>query len=143
MTVKFNSMDLDDRRFRFRDTYPREELVALAANISEHGLQNPVKLRLRPDGRYQVLAGWRRILAIMLLGWAEIDAVVYRDISDQMAQDINVIDNALRSELNDVEKAEQVKVLKEKQGYPIKVIAGLIGARASVCTLCRRFFQLN
>jgi ParB/RepB/Spo0J family partition protein len=127
MKVKFNSIDLDDRRFCFRDAYPQEGLAALATNISKHGLQNPVKLRLRPDGRHQVLAGWRRILAIMLIGWPEVDALVYRDISDEVAQDINVIDNAFRSELNDVEKAEQVRVLREKQGYPVRVIADLIG----------------
>ena len=60
-----------DQPFR---PYSDEALQKLADSISEHGLLNPISVRLMPDGKYQVLAGRNRKNACILLGWKEIEA---------------------------------------------------------------------
>jgi len=117
--VRIEDISLTDWTFRFRDEYKEEEQKALAENIQRHRLQNPVKLRERPGRKLQILAGWRRILAVK--------AFIYKNINDLEAQEINLLDNTHRKDLNDVEKANQVRTMKDFLGYGIKEIAELLG----------------
>jgi ParB/RepB/Spo0J family partition protein len=126
-SVRIESIDLEDCQFRFRDEYKEEEQKALAENIQRYGLQNPVKLRERPGRKLQILAGWRRILATKSFGGTHIEAFIYKNINELEAQEINVLDNAHRRNLNDVEKANQVRTLRVFLRYGIKEIAELLG----------------
>jgi ParB/RepB/Spo0J family partition protein len=127
MLVRIEDISLGDWTFRFRDEYKEEEQKALAENIQRHGLQNPVKLRERPGRKLQILAGWRRILATKSLGETHIEAFIYKNINELEAQEINLLDNTHRRDLNDVENANQVRTMKVLLGYGIKQIAELLG----------------
>ena len=108
-----DDIDWDDTQFRFRMDFDNNEIQRLAKNISEVGQLNPIKVRLKGHS-YQILAGWKRAMAIKLLGNRRIIADVYEDISDREAYRINVADNVMREDLTDLELAHQVKTLKQK-----------------------------
>jgi ParB/RepB/Spo0J family partition protein len=126
-SVRIDSIDLNDTEFCYRDKFDAEELKVLGQNILKYDLQNPVKLRERPNKKLQVLAGWRRILGSISVGLTSIPAIIYYDISDEKARAINLLDNALRKDLNEVEKAEHARLMNDMLEYPIEEIAGLLG----------------
>ena len=125
-SVRIESIDLENVMFRFREEFKEDEQHALAENIQRYGLQNPVKLRELPNGKLQIMAGWRRILATKSLGETHIEAIIYKYISNADALEINILDNAHRRDLNDVEKANQARTLKDYLEYEIKEIADLL-----------------
>ncbi len=126
-SVRIDSIDLENVMFRFREEFKEDEQRALTENIQRYGLQNPVKLRELPNRKFQIMAGWRRILATKSLGETHIEAIIYRDISNADALEINILDNAHRKDLNDVEKANQARTLKVYLEYEIKEIAVFLG----------------
>src|SRR5262249_45684356 len=60
-----------------RKTMDRDTIAELAANIREHGLQQPIHVRPGPAGRFTEMIGARRLEAVKLLGWEEIPAFVH------------------------------------------------------------------
>lgn len=109
-------VDLKDETYKFRKDISDGKIATLADNISKYGLNNKVKIRLKPNGKYQIIAGWTRALAVNKLDWPMLPAIIYEDMTDKEAQEVNVLDNVLREDLNDAEKADQVQRLSETHG---------------------------
>ena len=82
---------------------------ALAASMSEIGLQQPIVVRSHPggDNRLQVIAGAHRYEAAVKLGWTEI-AVILLDVDDASARIVEIDENLIRNELSALEFAEAV-----------------------------------
>jgi len=108
-----DDIDWDDTQFKFRMDFDKNEIQRLAKNINEIGQLNPIKVRLK-DHSYQIIAGWKRAMAIKLLVDRRIIANVYEDIDDRDAYRINIADNVMREDLTDLELAHQMKILKQK-----------------------------
>lgn len=89
----------DNDREEFAETALRE----LADSIAQHGLAQPITVR-PSDGGYQIVAGERRWRAVRLLGWKAIPALV-RELSDETASAIMLLENIQRAELNPIEEA--------------------------------------
>ena len=87
-----------------RRDFDDEELQQLAASISEHGVIQPLTVRLLPSGYYQIIAGERRWRASRLAGLNEIPAVVI-EADDRKATELALIENLQRQDLNPVEEA--------------------------------------
>ncbi|MEW5934656.1 MAG: ParB N-terminal domain-containing protein, partial [Bacillota bacterium] len=85
-----------------------EEVAELARSMASQGLIHAVVVRLLPGGRYQILAGHRRVRAAELLGWKAIRARVV-DVPDEEAELIVIDSNFLVRQLNPLEKAEAVR----------------------------------
>jgi ParB/RepB/Spo0J family partition protein len=111
--VLLSLIDFEDVQFRFRKNFKEDTINKLMLSIKKEGLSNPVKLRLKNNGKHQIFAGWQRTEAVKRLGLLTILADVYIDISDEEAYKINVIDNSLRENLNDVETADQIANLRK------------------------------
>ncbi len=119
----------DDTQFRFRMDFNKDEIQRLAKNINKVGQLNPIKVR--PKGHsYQIFAGWKRAMAIRLLGDRRIIADVYEDINDRDAYRINIADNVMRKDLTDLELAHQVKTLKQNN-FSISEISEMHGCKSS------------
>ena len=107
-----------------RRYFAEEKLAELAASILERGLLQPIVVRSRAEGGYQLLAGERRFRAARLAGLDRLPAVV-RDGGD--ALEIALIENLQREDLGPLEEAEALAALVDRHGYSHREIADLLG----------------
>ena len=78
-----------------------ESIEALAKNISEVGLLNPILLEKKGENNYELISGLRRFYAVCKLVLGEIDALVLDNLDDQARMLIMITENAQRQNLND------------------------------------------
>src|SRR4051794_16940732 len=90
--------DIAPNHFQPRRTFTEEELAELQASISSNGLLQPITVRPR-GGKWELVAGERRLRAATRLGWVEIPAVV-REFDDQAMLTLALVENLQRSDLN-------------------------------------------
>lgn len=128
---------LQTGRFQPRRIIDPAKLQELADSISAQGIVQPVIVREQDDGRYEIIAGERRWRAAQLAGLREVPVVV-RDISDQTAQAIALIENIQREDLNPMEEAEALQKLLEDHGMTHQQLADAVGkSRATISNLVR------
>ena len=120
-------VDVDPPCDAVRDLIDPEKVRELAESIRSSGLLQPILVR-PSNGRYEVVAGHRRLLAHKLLGEVKIKAIV-RELSDEETVLIRAIENDQREDLNPIEKAKVYKRLQEKFSWSISTIAGKMGRR--------------
>jgi ParB family chromosome partitioning protein len=113
-------------RRNFRDT----ELEELAESIRQQGLIQPVVVRASNDDNYEILAGERRWRACKLVGMETINAIV-KDVDDQAALAISLIENIQRENLNPIEEAEGYQKLINDFGLKQSIVSQLVGKSRS------------
>ena len=120
-----------------RKEYNEKDLADLAASIREHGLLQPLVVRVAGPGRYELIAGERRLRSLQRLGWPEVPVVV-RDVGDQTLLVLALVENLQRQELNPLEEAEGYRQLSEQFGLTQEEIARVVGKdRSTVANLLR------
>ena len=89
-----------------RKTFSAEELEELAQSIEENGLLQPLLLRPAPTipGRYELVAGERRLRAVQKLGWKEVPAVT-RDVDADTLLRLALVENLQREALKPMAEA--------------------------------------
>ncbi|MCW8958065.1 MAG: ParB/RepB/Spo0J family partition protein [Gammaproteobacteria bacterium] len=118
------------------DMHP-DTLEELANSIRAQGVVQPIVVRPVSADRYEIIAGERRWRAAQLAGLHEIPAVV-RDVPDQAAMAMALIENIQREELNPMEEAMALHRLIEEFGLTHQQTAEAVGrSRASVSNLLR------
>ena len=90
---------IEENPYQPRTAFDEESLVALAASIREMGVLQPVLLRQVGDGRYQLIAGERRLRAAKRAGLNTIPAVI-RTTSDLASLEQALVENLHRADLN-------------------------------------------
>jgi ParB family chromosome partitioning protein len=126
-------------RFQPRHEIAQEALQELADSIRAQGVVQPVVVRPLPEqaGKFELIAGERRWRAAQLAGLHEIPAVV-RDVPDQAAMAMGLIENIQREELNPIEEAAALQRLIEEFGLTHQETADAVGrSRAAVSNLLR------
>ncbi len=126
-------------RFQPRHEIAQEALQELADSIRAQGVVQPVVVRHLPEDntKYELIAGERRWRASQLAGLHEIPAVV-RDVPDQAAMAMGLIENIQREELNPIEEAAALQRLIEEFGLTHQQTAEAVGrSRAAVSNLLR------
>ncbi|WGZ93751.1 MAG: ParB/RepB/Spo0J family partition protein [Candidatus Thiothrix putei] len=114
-----------------------DALQELADSIKAQGLVQPVVVRKLGGGEYELIAGERRWRAAQLAGLHEIPAVV-RDIPDQSAAAMSLIENIQREDLNSLEEATALRRLIDEFGLTHQQTAEAVGrSRAAVTNLLR------
>lgn len=119
-----------------RDIQP-EALEELADSIRAQGVMQPIVVRPIGDNRYEIIAGERRWRAAQL---AELDVIpaVIRDVSDEVALALALIENIQRENLNAIEEAMALKRLGEEFALTQQQIADAVGkSRTQVANLLR------
>jgi ParB family chromosome partitioning protein len=120
-----------------RTQFDDEALAALAGSLEERGVLQPVLVRERPGGGYELIAGERRWRAAQLAGLAEIPAIV-RNADDAAALELALIENMAREDLNPVEEARACAALVEELGVTREAVGRRIGrSRVAVSNLLR------
>ncbi len=113
-------------RTRFDD----EAIAALAASIREVGILQPLVVRRSGDGRYELIAGERRLRAARLAGLTTVP-VVLRESGDEDLLREALIENIHREDLNPIEQAEAFRQLLEELGLKQEELADRVGVSRS------------
>ena len=115
-----------------RKTFSDNELTDLAASIREKGVLQPILLRATPAGAhsYEIVAGERRFRAAKIAGLTQIPALV-KNLSDENAMEIALIENVQRENLNPIEEGAAYKNLMQACGYTLNDVSRLIGKSES------------
>lgn len=118
------------------DMHP-ESLEELASSIKAQGVVQPIVIRPIDGGRYEIIAGERRWRASQMAGLHEIPAVV-RDVPDEAAIAMALIENIQREDLNPIEEAVALQRLIDEFEMTHQQAAGAVGrSRAAVSNLLR------
>ncbi len=120
-----------------RKNIAQEGLQSLADSIKAQGLVQPIVVRKLADGQYELIAGERRWRASQLAGLLEIPAIV-RELPDQAAAAMALIENIQREDLNALEEAQALNRLIHEFGLTHQQTAEAVGrSRAAVSNLLR------
>src|SRR5215203_6313016 len=135
--LKVRVADISANSFQPRRTFTEPELAELESSIKASGLLQPIIVRSRGDGKWELVAGERRLRAVSRLGWTEIPAVV-RDFDDRAMLTLALVENLQRSDLNPLEEAEGYQRLIDEFGLTQQQVADAVGKdRTSITNLLR------
>jgi len=131
-------VDLIQRgRYQPRIQINAERLQELADSIRAQGVVQPIVVRPIEQGRYEIIAGERRWRASQQAGLHEIPAVI-RDVPDQAAMCLALIENIQREDLNPIEEARALERLLQEFEMTHEGVAEAVGrSRAAVTNLLR------
>jgi ParB family chromosome partitioning protein len=120
-----------------RRRFEQESLEALAASLGERGVLQPVLVRPRRGGGYELVAGERRWRAARIAGLASIPAIV-REREDAQALEAALVENMAREDLNPIEEARACAALVEELGLTREDVGRRVGrSRVAVSNLVR------
>jgi ParB family chromosome partitioning protein len=120
-----------------RKRFDDEALQALADSVKERGVLQPVLVRPRPGGSYELVAGERRWRAARLAGLETLPALVQQRNDAQSLEDA-LIENMAREDLNPIEAARAVAGLVEELGLTREAVGRRVGrSRVAVSNLLR------
>lgn len=127
---------ISDNSLQPRTNYNDERLEELKTSIQEKGVLQPILIRETTDG-YEVVAGERRLRAARSLNMQEVPAII-KNVSDQEALVIALIENIQREELNPIEEAEAFRKLIDEFQYTQDEVAQAVGKdRSTIGNLLR------
>lgn len=95
---------IEHNPYQTRKHFDEAQLAELAASIKANGVIQPILLRPLPNGRFQLIAGERRWRASIMAAKTTIPAIL-RNVSDEQALEITIIENLQRADLNPMEQA--------------------------------------
>jgi ParB family chromosome partitioning protein len=105
--------EIDRNPFQTRTSFPDDKLDELATSIRANGVVQPILVRRQANGRYQLIAGERRWLASQRAGKQTVPAIL-RQVSDEQAMEITIVENLQRADLNPMEQARAFERLSHE-----------------------------
>ncbi len=127
--------------FQPREHFDPQALQELKASIAERGLVQPITVR-RFDGRYQLIAGERRLRAVRELGLPTIPAYVLDVQSDEEMLELSIIENIHREDLNPLEVARGYQRLIDECNLTQEEVAQKVGKDRSTVANFLRLLKL-
>lgn len=124
-----------------RKKFNEERLQELAASIKEKGVLQPLLVR-RMDGGYELIAGERRLRAAMQAG-LETVPIVLKNVDERERQEIALIENIQREDLNALEEAQGYQGLIEQYKYTQEDVAQKVGKSRSAVANSLRLLKLD
>jgi ParB family transcriptional regulator, chromosome partitioning protein len=134
--------DIAPNRFQPRRSFTEPELAELEASIKSSGLLQPIVVRARGEGKWELVAGERRLRAAGRLGWTDIPAVV-RDFDDRAMLTLALVENLQRADLNPLEEAEGYQRLIDDFGLTQQQVADAVGKDRTTITNLLRILTLQ
>jgi ParB family chromosome partitioning protein len=128
-------------KYQPRTRMDQQALAELAASIRVQGLMQPLLVRPLGRNQYELIAGERRWRAAQLAGLAEVPALV-RDVQDNAALAMALIENIQREDLNPIEEAAGLQRLIEEFGMTHEQAADAVGRSRSATTNLLRLLKL-
>lgn len=123
--------------FQPRRTFDDEALSSLALSIKEKGVLQPIIVREKSQGLYELIAGERRLRASKLAGLTEIPIII-SNMSDQESFEAALLENIQRENLNPIEEAEAYDRLMKEFGHTQDNVAKITGkSRSHIANMLR------
>lgn len=130
-------LDIERSPYQPRREFKDSELQELAESLKNNGLVQPPTVRKNEHGRYELIAGERRLRAAQLAGWRKIRVTVV-EADDLTAAAMTTTENIQREDLNPIEEAVAYKTLQDKFSLTQQQVAELVGkGRATVANSTR------
>ncbi len=133
--------DVHPGRLQPRQVFDAEALAELAQSIRRHGVLQPLLVRPRPAGGYELIAGERRLRAAAEAGLESVPVLIM-DAPDEAALEVALIENLQRENLNPLEEADGYQVLLERFGLTHEQLAERVGKSRSTITNALRLREL-
>lgn len=135
--VKLKLNDIEPNKNQPRKIFDDEALAELSASIEKHGVIQPLLVRPLTGGTYQLVAGERRWRAARMAGLTEVPVVI-RELSDEDAAALALIENLQREDLDPIEEAEGYRYLMDTYSITQEEAAQKVGkSRSAVANLMR------
>jgi len=131
---------IDPNPLQPRRVFEEDKLQELAQSITHNGIVQPLVVR-RAEGRYQLIAGERRLRAAKLAGLTEVPAIV-REVPDKNLLEITLIENIQREDLNPIEAAQAFQHLSSDLYLSLDDVARHTGKDRSTIHNLIRLLQL-
>ncbi|ARF14298.1 nucleoid occlusion protein [Sporosarcina sp. P12(2017)] len=128
-------------QYQPRTIFHEEKIEELARTIHTHGVIQPIVIRTKDDGSYEIIAGERRFRAMRKLGWTEVPAIV-RNLDDKETASIALIENLQREELTAIEEAHAYERLLELHELTQEALAQRLGKGQSTIANKMRLLKL-
>ncbi len=124
-------------RYQPRQQFSEAELVELAQSLKQNGLLQPILVRRKGDGIFELIAGERRLRAAKLAGFEKIPALI-RNCTDQESMILALVENLQRDDLNPMETARAYHRMVNEFGLTQEAIAQQVGGdRSSIANMLR------
>jgi len=130
-------LDIERSPYQPRRDFREEELKELAESLRNNGLVQPPTVRKNAEGKYELIAGERRMRAAQLAGWKKI-RVTLVEADDLTAAAMTTTENIQRENLNPIEEAVADKTLQDRFNLTQQEVADHVGkGRATVANATR------
>jgi ParB family chromosome partitioning protein len=133
--------DVHPSREQPRKMFDEARIEGLAASIRAQGVIQPLVVRQRPGGGYELIAGERRWRAAQRAGLHEVPAVI-RDVAPTRAFEMAMVENLQREDLNPIEEAAGYQRLINELGYTQESLATRVGKDRTTITNALRLLRL-
>ena len=117
-----------------------KQIEALAASIGAYGLLQPLVVRRRAEGGFELGAGHRRLAALQHLGWEAAPAIV-RDVDEDEAYVLRLVENLQREDLSPREEADALADLIRTRHWTTRQVAEAIKRSAAYVSKRLRVFE--
>ena len=129
--------DIEPNRAQARKKFDETALLELADSIGRHGILQPITVRKKSNGYYEIIAGERRWRASKIAGLNEIPVIIH-DADDLLATELSLIENLQRENLNAAEEARGYRDLMERFDLTQEEAAEKVGkSRTAVANILR------
>jgi ParB family chromosome partitioning protein len=132
---------IEPNPYQPRRDFDEDQLKELADSIEASGLLQPIVVRPRPSGRYELIAGERRWRAVQRLGWAKVPAVV-KEVDDRALLTLALIENLQRDDLSPIDAALGYQRLMQEFSIAQQEVARLVGKDRSTVSNAIRLLRL-
>lgn len=133
--------EIQPNPFQPRRDFRPDELAELEHSIRASGLLQPISVRARHAGGFELVAGERRLRAATRLGWSEIPAIV-KELDDREMLTLALIENLQRADLNPLDEALGFQRLIEEFSLTQQQVADAVGKDRSTVANLLRILQL-
>ncbi len=124
-------------RYQPRQTFSPQELEELTTSLKENGLLQPILVRRKGDGIYELISGERRLRAAKEAGLGTIQALI-RNCGDEESIVLALVENLQRADLNPMEMARAYHRMMNEFGLTQDIIAQRVGCeRSSIANVVR------
>ncbi len=140
-TIDVEITQIDRNPNQPRKVFNEDALKEMAQSVATYGILQPLLLTKTKNGRYMIIAGERRFRAANIAGLKKVPAII-KKFTDQQIQEIALIENLHREDLNAIEAAEAMRELMDNHGLTQEEVAVKIGKSRPYVTNTLRLLQL-
>ncbi len=134
--------EIEPNRDQPRKDFDEQALAELADSIKKHGLLQPILVRTKPAGGYEIIAGERRWRACRMAELRTVPVVI-REMDEREVMEVALIENLQREDLNAVEEAMGYRSLMVSYGLTQEQVAEAMGKSRSAVANTLRLLELS